>query len=210
VLQGVPPSRDVEGDFRQWQDGRLMAHYRDLRPWCELVLGDAMPLALAGEWRGVSLLFPMEKLFERTVASALRRTLPPRARLTIQSSRHSLCRHDDAPMFRLEPDLLLELDGDAWVLDTKWKMLSAATREGNYGMSQSDMYQLFAYARHYLNGRGDLVMIYPAHAGFPAPLRPFEFKDEVRLWALPFDLDGMTILGAFAASLPISRQPAGA
>jgi 5-methylcytosine-specific restriction enzyme subunit McrC len=49
-----------------------MAHYAPLRPWCELILYRQMPYSLVGVWRGVSLLFPMEKLFERFVAAWLR------------------------------------------------------------------------------------------------------------------------------------------
>ena len=41
-----------------------MAHYQAIKPWCELILNQQMPIAVSGEWRGMSLLFPMEKLFE--------------------------------------------------------------------------------------------------------------------------------------------------
>ena len=55
-------------DFQSWQDSRLMAHYQAIKPWCEFVLNQHIPMAVQGDWRGLSLLFPMEKLFESYVA----------------------------------------------------------------------------------------------------------------------------------------------
>jgi hypothetical protein len=66
-LAEVQPSQDVGGDFRRWSRDRLMQHYRPIRTWCELILGDRNPMAVLGEWTGLSLLFPMEKVFERYV-----------------------------------------------------------------------------------------------------------------------------------------------
>jgi len=190
LLVEVSASRDVAGDFRQWRDDRLMAHYRDVRPWCELILHRIMPMALHGEWRGISLLFPMERLFERYVEVCLRRQLQSEAMLQRQASSQSLCLHQDKPMFELRPDLLLSHGKQRWVLDAKWKRLDGGDRAGKYGISQADLYQLFAYGHKYLGGQGDLVLIYPAWEGFEVPLEPFCFDNDnqLRLWVLPFEL----------------------
>lgn len=189
MLHELPVSRDIEQDFRQWRYDRLMAHYHPIKSWCELILYRQMPLAVAGAYRGISLLFPMEKLFEDYVACWLRRHLSPAARLTTQASRHALCIHHGKPMFQLQPDLLIEQGSRRWVLDTKWKRLSENKCERNYGLSQADFYQLFAYGQRYLGGRGELALIYPAWRQFNNPLEPFEFDDKLRLRVLPFDLD---------------------
>lgn len=73
ILAEVPASRQVAQDFRAWSRDRLMAHYQAVKPWCELILNQQMPMAVSGEWRGMSLLFPMEKLFESYVAGWLDR-----------------------------------------------------------------------------------------------------------------------------------------
>ncbi|WP_446905165.1 McrC family protein [Aeromonas veronii] len=190
LLAEVPASLDVAGDLRQWRDDRLMAHYRDVRPWCELILQRIMPMALRGEWRGISLLFPMERLFERYVEAGLRRQLQPGAELRSQAASRSLCTHQGKPMFELRPDLLLTQGSQRWVLDAKWKRLDGADRQGKYGLSQADLYQLFAYGHKYLGGQGDLVLIYPAWQRFKVPLAPFCFDNDnrLRLWVLPFEL----------------------
>jgi 5-methylcytosine-specific restriction enzyme subunit McrC len=64
-----------------------MAHYQAIKPWCELILNKQMPIAVSGEWQGMSLLFPMEKLFEKYVERCLRQQLCRAAELTPQSKR---------------------------------------------------------------------------------------------------------------------------
>ena len=189
MLAEVPASRQVNQDLRAWSRDRLMAHYQAIKPWCELILNQQMPIAVSGEWRGMSLLFPMEKLFEQYVEGWLRRRLVTGVRLTAQAARHSLCQHDGSAMFRLEPDLLLQQGKQTCVLDTKWKRLDAADRQNKYGLSQADFYQLFAYGQKYLAGCGEMALIYPRTAQFSEPLPPFDFSPELRLWVLPFDLD---------------------
>lgn len=189
VLHELPPSANPTDDFKRWSSDRLMAHYEPVRPWCELVLGRRTPLSVSGDWRGISMLFPMEKLFERYVEAALRRTLPPAAVLKSQAASRHLCLYEEKGFFQLRPDLLLTLGDQRWILDAKWKRLDASDRDNRFGLSQSDFYQMFAYGQKYLDGVGDLVLIYPRTSRFPTPLGPFGFSDSMRLWALPFDLD---------------------
>lgn len=194
MLSELPASRHVALDFRAWSTDRLMVHYQAIKPWCELILNQQMPLAVSGEWRGMSMLFPMEQLFERYVEGWLRERLESGAKLQAQASRQSLCKHAGSDIFQLQPDLLLEKGPDAWVLDTKWKKLDGGDRANKYGLSQGDFYQLFAYGNKYLGGKGELALIYPRTRRFDRPLQPFDFSPELRLWALPFDLDADTLL----------------
>ena len=203
MLVEIPGSKQVQADFRAWSRDRLMAHYLSIKPWCELILNQQMPIAVSGQWQGMSLLFPMEKLFERYVAGWLQRNLLPGAKVTPQASRHSLCLHEGKPIFRLEPDLLVQHGGEEWVLDTKWKRLNGADRTIKYGLSQSDFYQLYAYGQKYLKGQGEMVLIYPFWADFQQPLAQFDFGSELKLHALPFDLDEERLMGAELTSLPL-------
>lgn len=189
VLHELPPSTDPANDFKRWSSDRLMAHYEPARPWCELVLGQRTPLSVPGHWRGISMLFPMERLFERYVEAALRRTLPPNAVVKSQAASRHLCQYEQKGFFELRPDLSLTLGDRRWILDAKWKRLDASDRDNRFGLAQSDFYQMYAYGQKYLDGVGDLVLIYPRTTRFTTPLGPFGFSDSMRLWALPFDLD---------------------
>ncbi|WP_254797661.1 McrC family protein [Geopseudomonas aromaticivorans] len=145
----------------------------------------------------------MERLFERHVEVLLGKQLPSGAKLLPQRSRHSLCTHRDEPMFRLKPDLLLEHRGRTWVLDSKWKLIDAAARERNYGLSQADFYQLYAYGQTHLQGQGEMALIYPRTERFREPLKPFAFSEQLRLWVLPFDLLAGELLGGERVGLPL-------
>lgn len=189
LLADIPPSSDVAGDFKRWRTDRLMAHYQPVKPWCELILYRQMPLSLQGHWHGISMLFPMEKLFERYVEKALRRDLADGAMLTAQAASEYLCRHEGQPMFQLKPDMLITQGTQRWILDAKWKRVNAAERSDKFGLSQADLYQLYAYGQKYLGGRGEMALIYPKWSRFAEPLEPFDFGDGLTLWVLPFDLE---------------------
>lgn len=206
MLAEVPASRQVSQDLRVWSRDRLMAHYQAIKPWCELILNQQMPIAVSGEWRGMSLLFPMEKLFECYVEGWLRQMLLPGAHLQAQSASQYLCAHDSDRMFCLRPDLLIDAAEQRWVLDTKWKRLDARKPEKNYDLSQSDFYQLFAYGHKYRNETDvpKLVLIYPYWSGLTEALPVFDYGQGMSLWVLPFSLNGDgCLIDAGAANIPL-------
>ena len=206
LLQEIPGSEDLVSDFKQWRNDRNMVHYRPVRPWCELILQRQMPYSLAGDWRGISMLFPMEKLFERYVAATLRRDLAIDARLVTQAASRYLCENAGGRMFRLEPDFLVERGPERWVLDAKWKRLDARNKSNNYGLSQGDFYQLFAYGEKYLAGKGEMVLIYPLRKTFDQALPAFYFGGDRCLWALPFDLDAASLVDGELTSLRLHNE----
>jgi 5-methylcytosine-specific restriction enzyme subunit McrC len=103
MLHELSDSCDIDQDFRLWRNDRLMAHYQGIKPWCELILHQQMPLAVAGEYRGISLLFPMEKLFESYVEQQLRMALPQGAKLKSQMASQFLCQQDGSNFFPVTP-----------------------------------------------------------------------------------------------------------
>lgn len=196
-LAQVPVSQNVVSDFQRWRDDRLMTHYRSVRPWCELILTDRNPLSVAGDWRGFSLLFPMERIFERYVEATLRSYLTFPMTLKRTPSSENLCSHQDEEWFNLQPDLMLSDGAHHLVLDTKWKRISErkANARDKYDLKQSDIYQLFAYGHKYLGGVGDVVLVYPRTSTFTKPLAQFDLSADLRLWVLPFDLTTGQVLG---------------
>lgn len=203
----IPPSRDIEGDFRAWRHDRLMTHYRPVKPWCELILNRQNPLTVLGKWHGISLLFPMEKLFEGYVAGCLRQHLVSGATLQTQVKSQHLCRHQSQLWFQLRPDIMICQGDRRWILDAKWKVLDGTKNNGTekYGLSQADFYQLYAYGERYLGGVGDLFLIYPKNQTFTAMLPVFNFSDRLRLWVVPFDLDNEQLLND-QVFLPLARN----
>ena len=204
-LSPIPASVSIGADMKAWRRDRLMAGYDAVRPWCALILAEATPLATVGQWHGPSLLFPMERLFERHVGHVMRRALSLNAGLSHPQGRY-LCSHLGASWFKLCPDFLIRQGSTEWVLDTKWKLLDASNTSPRekYGLGQSDFYQMFAYGKTYMEGHGDMFLIYPRTERFISPLPCFHFDDHLRLWAVPFDLQADCLILPDGCSLPLA------
>jgi 5-methylcytosine-specific restriction enzyme subunit McrC len=186
-LASIKASKDIDADLLRWPTDRLSAHYRAIRPWCQLVLRKLNPIATAGAYNAPSLLFPMERLFEAYVAALLHRSLPKSANVRLQVHFKSLCQFEGVELFQLRPDILVETDGERIVFDTKWKR-AEGVEEKKSGINQADMYQMFAYGHKYQSGRGDLCLVYPRTSAFSQAQGPFRFSETMCAYAIPFDL----------------------
>lgn len=190
----IPRSQKIQQDFRQWQSGRLLALYAEIKPWTELILGEYMPVSTQGDWRGMSLLFPMEKLFEHYVAYHLRRNLPEYQVKTQHATEH-ICEHRQSNIFKLKPDIFIDRsqsDVKNIVMDTKWKLIDQSDRSGRYGLKDSDIQQMFAYSHYYLEHESEVVLVYPYRVDkFTQPLDDFGFRHTggAKLRVVPFNLD---------------------
>ena len=198
VFADAPPSSQFEQDFQRVRLDRGMGHYGDALAWGRLILEEESPLTGTGRNRAPSLLFPMEAVFEAFVAKHLAKQLAQPFTLKTQARNFSLVRHQEQNWFRLKPDLLVcESVSDKLVLDTKWKQIDDTRANGTdkYGLAQADFYQLHAYGQSYLDGVGDVILIYPKTDTFSKPLDVFYFPKAtgLRLWVLPFCLRERTL-----------------
>lgn len=196
VFEDVPESVDAALDFSKVKTDRSMGYYKEVLDWCRLLLSGQGPTASVGGFNTLTLLYPMERIFENYVAHCLRGTLDEYFSdghaLKTQAAKYSLVeRHQGKPIFNLRPDLLVLKDGrNVCVMDTKWKLINASDRSKKYGISQADMYQLYAYGHKYLKGSGpkELMLIYPKTDTFTQPLPLFTYEDGFTLEVVPFDL----------------------
>tara|TARA_B110000211_G_scaffold231181_1_gene292264 strand:+ start:207 stop:1517 length:1311 start_codon:yes stop_codon:yes gene_type:complete len=193
VFEEVPKSHDIAGDFQKVRIDRGMKHYQEVLAWTKLLLSGLGPTASAGNFNTLSLLYPMERIFEDYVAHCLHKKMPQSfpegSRLKTQVGGKALVKHNDKSMFRLRPDLMaIEGDKALWVMDTKWKLINGNSRAKNYGISQSDMYQLYAYGHKYLTGDKKLMLIYPMNENFKEALSKFTYEGNFELFVVPFDL----------------------
>ena len=146
--------------------------YRDLLEFCRLVIAGTSPLPRAGQTRTFSLLFPMEVIFEEFIARSLRRCAPRlglhRGQIHAQAKGRRRWLLRDAAgtgRFRLKPDILIDDDqgNPLMVLDTKWKRLRPDDQDPRNGVSQTDIYQLHAYAHRF--AAPDNILLYPKVPG---------------------------------------------
>ncbi|WP_322406473.1 McrC family protein [Idiomarina sp. PL1-037] len=207
-LLKLPESSDPKADFKSWSTDRLLTHYRPIKPWCEFILNQHVPLSVSGGWRGISMLFPMEKLFENYVAEQLRRAIGNKGTVRTQLATEHLCQHKGKGVFNLRPDIEVVIDDKRWIMDTKWKLLDVYSGGSTYGLSERDFYQMLAYGYKILHSQGDLVLIYPAWKNFPSNenISPFEFDKQTTLLVTSFNLNDNTRTNEFRWNLTLARS----
>lgn len=153
--------------FQQVHLHRNNERFRLLLDFCRMVWQGQSPNPVSGVHQTFSILFPMERLFEEFIANYIRRYAEEfgleRGDIIIQADNHSkyLVKDDNGKeRFKLKPDLMIKAeDKFKLVLDTKWKCLKSDEEDKKNGVSQADMYQMFAYANQYKCS--DVVLLYP-------------------------------------------------
>ncbi|EAI7262048.1 restriction endonuclease [Campylobacter lari] len=154
MLDEVEFSKNYEKDF-SFKISRHFDYYENILSWCKVFLQNQSFAPYKGKNEAFALLFPMEKLFENYVAYMFK-LANPSENIKTQSSRKYLISKNDEKCFMLKPDLYIE---NKMILDTKWKIPDDSEDEKKHGISQSDLYQMFAYANKY--EIKEIYLIYP-------------------------------------------------
>lgn len=143
----VEPSTNYQKDFSKVVIDRNTKDYEQLMQWSKVFLMNKSFTTFSGSATSRALLFPMESVYESYVAQQMKKVMCPAGwNVSTQDKGHYLFK---APQkFALRPDIVLEKDNRIVIMDTKWKNLIDNERK-NYGMSQADMYQMYAYSKKY-------------------------------------------------------------
>lgn len=156
---------------------RLNQRYTPLLTLARLFLDDRALQLTAGDDSTFTFMFDMNALFEALVVNLIRRhrerILPvalAACDLLPQSVGYAEYLAHDADgkrHFHLRPDLAFRVgQGFPLLLDTKYKTL--VLTDPRLGVSQADLYQMFAYAKVYACPR--ILLLYPQTAALPERL----------------------------------------
>ncbi len=122
-----------------------------------------------------SFMFDMNRLFEEFIFEILSETLNENKSETLnknkngftfeeiksQSPQNKIFEEENEINFTLKPDIYIKLnDQKHIIMDTKYKKLEK--EEKKYGISQSDIYQIFCYSQYYKSQTN--YLIYPKYA----------------------------------------------
>ena len=180
----VDESVNYEKDFAKVSLTRGMKEYELLIQWARIFLLNRSFTTFSGKNSGKALLFPMEQIFEAFIAKQVKMIFDRRsngaARTTAQD--HGYYLFDAPKKFRLRPDLVVrnsfDIEHPLVIMDTKWKRLDRSAP--NYGISQADMYQMYAYSKKY--STPDIWLLYPWTEGVsdvgPISFEAFEEEDK--------------------------------
>lgn len=190
ALEGVEESQDYKSDFEKIVPDRKTGDYRNALLWSKVFLMGKSFTSFSGSEIAFALLFPMETLFESYIAARLKKALRGMEySLAVQDRSFHL--FDKPRKFLLKPDIVIRHKSlkKNFVMDTKWKVL--ADDKANYGISQADMYQMYAYQNKYHSE--SVTLLYPLTEKVEAGQRiEFRANDGARIkvrFVDLFDLD---------------------
>lgn len=187
----VPQAVNLRGDWREHRVDRSMRHYGPVMQWVGLFLFNRGLTTFAGDHVNLSLLFPMQEVFEDFVTHSFRRYQHDYD-VTPQGPRKYLTALNGRQAFQMKPDISLgKGERVLFILDAKWKRINEFSSNPKRGIDQADMYQLYAYGNRY--GCRTVALVYPQTREFTSPLS-YQFlgraeqKDGLTLLCLPFDV----------------------
>lgn len=125
---------------------RSIKEYETILQWCRIFLNNQSFTPFKGKDVAYALLFPMERVFESYVAGQLKNSMDNK-RYQVKTQDQSYYLFDEPKRFLLKPDIVVAGENTSIVLDTKWKVLTPNKRD--FGVSQADMYQMYAYQKKY-------------------------------------------------------------
>ena len=188
-FEDIPRSSDIDTDLIRARVDRTMPLYNRLFPWARLFLKRASPTTWKDNNPALALLFPMEAIFEDYVAHLVRVAAPSWEVVTQENRYHLINKNQDGKKeFRLRPDIVARRNGEIRIMDAKWKRLDRAKK--HHDISQSDLYQLYAYGKKYgraKNTTPSLYLLYPSDENFTSPIE-FEYEENLKLVAFPVNL----------------------
>ena len=179
AFEMVSSSINYQKDFSKVVIDRNTKDYDMLMRWSRVFLLNKSFSTFSGGYNATAILFPMEKVFESYVAQQLKRIFYDlNWEISTQDKGHYL--FDSPRQFALRPDIVITREnGSKVILDTKWKNLIDNPRL-NYGISQSDMYQMYAYSKKY--GTPEIWLLYPLNEAMrDHPAISFNSEDGVNV-----------------------------
>ncbi|MEN5387826.1 McrC family protein [Aliarcobacter skirrowii] len=189
VFDEIETSHNIKTDFSNIKLNRQMKDYEQVLLWCKTFLFENSFSPYRGNDVAFALLFDMNLLFESFVYSYLKKSSNFQD-IKSQDKTHHLAYENDIGRFRLKPDIVI--NGGKIIADTKWKILS---QEKSYnGVSQADMYQLYAYGTKYENCE-KMYLIYPFDELLIKNSYNYFKNKELKLDILFFDVDEKKFVG---------------
>lgn len=174
VFDEISACKDVKIAFTKVKLNRQMKDYEQVLLWCKTFLFENSFSPYKGNDVAFALLFDMNLLFESYVGHYLKMNHHD---VQLQDKTHHLACLNGAGKFQLKPDIVI--DNGKVIADTKWKLLNED--KTHQGVSQADMYQLFAYGKKYTKSPCEkLFLIYPKQADNESLLKhTYHFENQI-------------------------------
>lgn len=147
----------------------IFSQFETVRDYCVLFLENSISFNYKNELKLFAFLLPMEYVFEDFIYGFIDREIEgvnPKGQVTGVYL-------DEAKIFGLKPDLVLDLGFKKVIADTKYKLVYSDETDPKKGISQTDLYQMVSYAiRFSIN---EVKLFYP-NSITNKPLEDFKIR----------------------------------
>lgn len=174
-FEDVSDVQSCAWDMEHIRVDRCINRFEPLLNMAKFILQDVSPSPAESGHAVYSLMFDMNDVFERFIAAEVRSALRGEAvRVRYQVSGRSLLLQNGRRQFALRPDIgVYQGKRNLCLIDTKWKRLDRNRAHDN--VSQSDIYQMYAYGKEYDSPR--VILLYPRHNAFPNTVADYKHLD---------------------------------
>lgn len=155
ILDEVSDVRTTAGQCANIKFNPMFAEFEVVRDYCYLFLSNSIAFNYKDDLKLFAFLLPMEYVFEDFIYGFIKKELPQISVKAQDSSRFL----DQEKKFQLKPDLIIETAEKTIVADTKYKIIYSDNTDPKCGISQTDLYQMLAYATRLKTQ--DVILIYP-------------------------------------------------
>lgn len=133
----------------------MFGEFDTVRDYCELFLSNCVSFDYKNELKLFAFLLPMEYVFEDFIFGFIEKEIPE---ITAKSQRSDKYL-DESRNFNIKPDLWIKTANKSLIADTKYKIVYSNEDDPKKGISQTDLYQMLAYAVRF--NVDDIVLFYP-------------------------------------------------
>ncbi len=155
LLDEVSDTAIASDVCKRMQFNPMFSRFETVRDYCVLFLENSISFNYKNDLKLFAFLLPMEYVFEDFLYGFIEKEIEgvnPKG----QVSGTFL---DEAKNFGLKPDLILDLGNKLIIADTKYKIVYSDEFDQKKGVSQSDLYQMLAYAVRF--GIKEVKLFYP-------------------------------------------------
>lgn len=199
AFEMVEPSTNYIQDFSKVTLDRNTNDYEMLIEWAKVFLLNKSFTTFSGKSTARALLFPMETVYESYIAQQIKKVFCPVGWDVSSQDRGYYLFTEPRNQFALRPDIVCQRGNRTVIMDTKWKSLINNER-ANYGISQADMYQMYAYSKKYETS--EIWLLYPLNDNMRGHSEiKFESGDETTVRLHFVDLGNENIENTFTELL---------
>lgn len=155
VLDDVSDEVASASECRMITFNPMFGAFETVRDYCQLFLENSISINYKNELKLFAFLLPMEYLFEDFIFGFIDKEIEV-LKAKAQSTSIYL---DESEVFGLKPDLCISSPDKEFIADTKYKIIYSDSEDAKKGISQSDLYQMVAYAIRF--NVPDIVLLYP-------------------------------------------------